>query len=546
MEPEQNLKLEKNEIPWKYTFLNPVSLDPLGGELAIFSGYDMQYALSIPPNLIAKIKTPGNNVDRNIVNTMSQDIVKAIRGGAKQIPLDSKKVSVYHYKKDDWALWADPMLFSILDDLILLNKMKLADLAALDGAISHIRLWKLGDLEAKILPTSAAVNKLADMLLNNVGGGVMDLIWGPELNMVESKSDVYKFLGEAKYGPVLNAIYAGLGIPPTLTGGTNAAGFTNNYISLQTLLERLNYVRMVLVEFWEREVKLVQRAMGFRFPAQIQFDRMTLTDEAAEKNLLIQLYDRNVITEETIRERFGEIPELEDARSRREERERQSGKRVRKAGPWNNPEQDEALQKIALQTGVVTPSEVGLELKPKKKGEKSALDKKGAQIKKGGGGTFPANSPGQPQQGRPKQSGDKQKRKAKRVIPRSSAELLHSFSWARKIQKDISEKIDPLWLQVTGKKNIRSLSDDEFDSVEKFKYAVLCSLEIDSSLEDSVVSSCLNDENLCIPLQVEELCKVTVAKYVEKFDKQPNLDDLRQIQASVYALYKGDFENGES
>src|SRR6185437_7313574 len=127
----------------------------------------------------------------------------------------------------------------------------------------------------------------------------------------ETSTDVSTFLGQEKYVPVLNAIYAGLGIPPTLTGGAQQSGFTNNFISLRTLTERLNYGRQHLMDFWTAEIKLVQRAMGFRFPAEIIFDRPTLSDEAAELSLLIQLADRDIISIESIQERFRFLPEIE-------------------------------------------------------------------------------------------------------------------------------------------------------------------------------------------------------------------------------------------
>lgn len=136
-------------------------------------------------------------------------------------------------------MWANPMIYAILDDIVMLEKMKLADMSALDGAISNIRLWKLGDIDNKILPTKAAINKLRNILASNVGGGTMDLVWGPELNFQESNSQVFRFLGSEKYGPVLSSIYAGLGIPPTLTGSSGSSGgsFTNNFVSLKTLIE---------------------------------------------------------------------------------------------------------------------------------------------------------------------------------------------------------------------------------------------------------------------------------------------------------------------
>ena len=97
-----------------------------------------------------------------------------IKNGQTTIPLDPEKVSVHYYKKDDWLIWSNPMIYAILDDIIMLEKMKLADISALDGAISNIRLWSLGDLDNKILPTKAAINKLRNILASNVGGGTID------------------------------------------------------------------------------------------------------------------------------------------------------------------------------------------------------------------------------------------------------------------------------------------------------------------------------------------------------------------------------------
>src|SRR5690606_19048902 len=124
-----------------------------------------------------------------------------------------------------------------------------------------------------------------------------------------------------KYEPVLDTIYDGLGIPPTLRSGkvsTNA----NNYIAMKTLVERLNYGRDVLVSFWNNEIKIVQKAMGFAEPATVVFDHMILSDEAAEKQLLINLADRNIITDEYVRSRF-DVPErIESYRIKREHKKR--------------------------------------------------------------------------------------------------------------------------------------------------------------------------------------------------------------------------------
>ena len=234
-----DLKVPKREIPWKFDFLNPMSIEVVGNELATFVGQP-QYALKVSKlvrNLANRGLSGGSPHHKNLTAMLPPDILEAVKNGETFIPLDPEKVSVYYYKKDDWLVWSNPMIYAILDDIIMLEKMKLADISALDGAISNIRLWSLGDLDNKILPTKAAINKLRNILASNVGGGTMDLVWGPELKFTESSTQVFRFLGKEKYEPVLTNIYAGLGIPPTLTGMANTGGgFTNNFISLKTLV----------------------------------------------------------------------------------------------------------------------------------------------------------------------------------------------------------------------------------------------------------------------------------------------------------------------
>ena len=233
----ENVKITKREIPWQYDFLNPLAVDVRNSDVGLFTGkYDLVLNLS---------NTTYQNLTKNKQNlaVLPEDIRRRLEKGDKFVKLDPKNVNLFHYKKDDWLLWANPMIYAILDDIMMLEKMKLADMAALDGAISNIRLWTLGDLEHKILPKKAVITKLRDILASNVGGGTMDLVWGPELDFKESNSQVYKFLGSEKYQPVLTSIYAGLGIPPTLTGAATGGGYSNNYVSLKTLIERLEYGR---------------------------------------------------------------------------------------------------------------------------------------------------------------------------------------------------------------------------------------------------------------------------------------------------------------
>jgi hypothetical protein len=525
----EEIKVEKREIPWRYTFLDPLVVEVASGPLASFV-QRKQYQLLLPATLRKLINSPKTDADRNIVNNLPTQIIEAAKN-KKPYPLDPDKTLVFHYKKDDWQPWAYPMIYAIMDDINVIEKLKLADMAALDGAISNIRIFKLGSLEHKIAPTKAATAKLAQILGNNVGGGTMDLVWGPDIELIESNTNVHNFLGEGKYIPHLNSIYAGLGIPPTLTGTFGASGTTNNFISLKTLTQRLQYGRDILISFWEAEIALVQKAMGFRYPAKIEFDRMDLSNEDAEKALLVQLAERNLISDELLQTRFGFDPEMEKSRLNRENKERDSERMVPKAGPWYDPQFENSLKKIALQSGAVSPSQVGLELEKKKSGEKAALEMKTPTNPTKLAKDSPESLPKEAGEGRPKLSRDSQKRKQKTFTPQTGASLL---IWTNQAQDKISETLNPILLDFYNKKNLRSLSKAEIEEAENIRTKILFSFQPFASITEEKIIAAFTNINNPEFTTVMSTYNNWLNNLKHQLHKELSVEDLKQAKASFY------------
>ena len=518
--------ISRRRIPFVYDFLNPINIDIVGGRTALFTGnkkYRMKLSSHIKKSYEAK-EIP--------INELSDEIQKAFKNGDDHIDLNSEDLMVYHYKKDDWQLWSHPMINSILDDITMLEKMKLADMSALDGAISSIRLWRLGDFEHKVLPTKAAIDKLRNILASNVGGGTMDMVWGPELDFKESNSQIYKFLGTEKYQPVLNSIYAGLGIPPTLTGlAGNGGGYTNNFISLKTLTERLEYGRNLLEKFWNIEIRKVQKAMGFAKPAKIRFDHMILSDEAAEKSLLVQLADRDVISTETIRERFGEINDIEESRIKSEGRNRKSNRVPPKAGPYHNSHISDDYNKIALNKDQITIDQVtDLQPRPVEPVETAP----NLQESK-------PNTSERPDGGRPKNSFDTQPRKQKVVKPLTGPSSANVLLWATNAQKEISELLQPALLAHYGKSNVRKLTKQEAEELELSKFVVLSNITPFTNINENIIFDILKTKakvDTDILIQVEQFVK----GFVDKNSKTPSVDEMRQIYCLSYSYAKSPLE----
>ncbi len=518
----KDIKVNRREVPWTYDFLNPLAVDVRDYGSKVLGKPEFVLNMS---KYTYETLMKSSNTNRTIFKTLPNDLQKRLMQGDRTIPLDEDKVSFYHYKKDDWLLWANPMIYAILDDIIMLEKMKLADLAALDGAISNVRLWTVGDLDHKIIPTKAAINKLRDILASNVGGGTMDLVWGPELKFSESQSQVYKFLGAEKYQPVLTSIYAGLGIPPTLTGASSSGGYTNNYVSLKTLIERLEYGREILSQFWRQEIEMIRKAMGFRFPAEIHFDSIVLSDEAAEKQLLIQLADRDIISSETLLERFRELPGIERIRVRREERERSNDKNApKKAGPYHNPQHKDDIAKISLTKDILDSDQylekIGL---PPVVKEEVVENKPIVEEEE--------YDPEQPN-GRPKFSRDTTKRKEKRVLPRSG-DATTATLWAIEAQNKISEVVSPIALSHFNKKNARSLNKAELDQLEYLKMCILTGMTPYMEITPDVVKDLL-DRGTKPSEEFNSLVDDKVASFANANNKQPNSSEMKYIYASSF------------
>ncbi len=557
IKPEENLSTAKHNIPLRYNFLNPASLKPLSPELSQFVGKQL-YAIKISYGLRQAVNHPKTSYEKELVAQLPTDIREAISKGDQEIPLDPKKVKAYFYKKDDWQTWADPMTYAIMDDIILLEKMKLADLAALDGAISQIRLWKLGSLDKEIFPTENAFAKLNEILLSNPGGGAFDIMWGPELEVQDYNTNVHQFLGKAKYEPVWSSIYEGLGVPPSLTGASGGTGMTNNYISLKTLVQRLEYGRGILRDFWIQEIELVRQAMGFKESAKLVFDNMVLADEAAEKALIIQLIDRDVISLETAIERFGALPEFEWLKLKKEEKERKKGNMKAKASPWHTPEKIYEFMKLALQRGFIAPEQTGMRDEiPEEfldvetpfdqqmnQAKEAAQQKNTAKIKQEEKGGIP--SPGRPKNAKDKT--DRKSRTPKPLTGNATAAYLTTMMWAKDAQQSIADIINPIFLLKTNKKNLRALSNIEAKHLEDVKFSVLCNLNPYTEVNANNVASVLK---LGKPLS-QQYAKAYSTMYNKALmtKKELTLDDIRLLQASTYAalnfetLFEKEEENG--
>lgn len=504
-------KYKKNIIPTGYQFLNPRLVDVEGGEnmgLIDNPRYYLNYSRNDHKKVLQENLSP--------LKTRLKQSTKELFKCGKIKFLNKENTLNYFYKKDDWCAWSIPLLYSLWDDIQMLKKLERSDRAALDGAISNIRVFKLGALPTPnmpngIMPQAAAINKLHSILSSNARGGTIDIIWGPDLEVQEIKSELYKYLDPEKYTHHMNKIYQGLGIPTTLAGSSDSAGSTNNFISLKTLLQRLEYGRSILNEFWCHELEHVRQAVGIAKPARIEYDVPNLTDDQGRKALLVQLADRNLISDELIQKAFDHDPEMEKIRMKRENKERDDQNRIRRLTPYDSADFEKVVLKSLLNQGLISPSALNINIDPS-----DVLETDN-------------DSSGPIGQGRPVNSRDSEPRKRREFRPISG---LSNQIWAATAQEMITEFVKPIFLKHTNKSSIRALSSDETKSYEELKVAVLFNLDNTKELGKKELSKALSQKiNSDLLKQYNDACKETA----DKLERHLTNKEKNYIQCVIHA-----------
>lgn len=285
---------------------------------------------------------------------------------------------------------------------------------------------------------------------------------------------------------------------------------------MKVLIEKLNYLRNKLTEFWEHEAKIVQKAMGFTSPAQLVFDDAILADEASYKKLLIELYDRDVISLEGLRGEFNLVDPIETSRVLKESKKRKKERIPQKAGPYHDPMWKVSLEADLIKTGMLDPTIFGIEAD-----QDAIIEAVSA----------PTDN------GRPKGAKDSTKRKTKKVAPRTKASLvIETQVWAKESIDKISEIITPNFVSLKEKAYARDLTNVEVDNLENIKLGVLGAHSPFSELtEESIIHAC---SNLIDTSELKTIRDTLLERFTEKFNRKPTIEDRRIAASAAYSIVK--------
>ena len=134
--------------------------------------------------------------------------------------------------------------------------------------------------------------------------------------------------------------------------------------------------------------------------------------------------------------------------------------------------------------------------------------------------------------GRPKFSKDTQKRKEKRVLPRSSDATAKTL-WAMEAQAKISEIVSPVALAHFDKKNVRSLNKAEVDQLEHLKLCILTGMQPFMEIDEAIVKQLIDNKSK--PSQAfHDLAQAKKQDFIKSNKRDPNTSEMRFIYSATF------------
>jgi hypothetical protein len=311
-------------IPVDYTFINPATVTKVGGSM-----FGQRYKIKISDEDRAVFKNPKTQREKEIVKQIPKEQLEQIKKSG-EVVLGPDLIFVAHYKKDDWETWADPLLMPIFDDIRFKQLLRRMDESVARNIMNSIVVFKLGNAKDGLAATAGEMKKFANLLKTPTKSKT--LVWNDLVSIETSYPPTNLMLNDEKYKAVNTDILSGIGISEVLINGVGG-NYANSFLSVKTLLEKLETGRSLVINWLYTELELIRTAMGWDHLPKIRFGRMTLRDERAEKALVLNLFEFGIISRQTLLSYFEEDWAVEIQRIKEEEKQMKLLKRPRSSQP---------------------------------------------------------------------------------------------------------------------------------------------------------------------------------------------------------------------
>jgi hypothetical protein len=356
------------------------------------------------------------------------------------------------------------------------------------------------------------------------------IVWDDLITVETVYPPIENMLSEGKYNQVNDDIRAGIGMPEVLLNGT-AGNFSNSFLSVKTLMERLETGRQILLNWIKGQVELIAEALGFQKPAWIKLEKLSLNDEEVEKRFLLELVDRNMLSAQTLIERGGENFEIEVQRMKEEDKLRKQIREdnpfvLRKLGKFGPQLQDSSI--LELTDDMTIDPNTMAPIRTQKKNELPT-----GQEDKGQNGGRPQGVP----------------RDNRRTTPKApkgqnaSASIIESMQAQQKAEFQFDQLFSFFTNSVLKSRNSNDLDDldlSDFSKIYNSIIKVICHGDGLKRISKQQVANILQGQLSVGGAKLERCVRSVVQQRVKKFrernKKAPSEKKMKEFTSSAFAI----------
>jgi SPP1 gp7 family putative phage head morphogenesis protein len=283
--------LDPSGLPTGYTVLNPLCVYIEGSLL--FNNEIVTIDIS---KELGRLNQLSPDFRQQVINNFPSDLRKLFDGNTSgRIPLPPERVSRITRKKQPYERYATPMLTRLIFPVLFKHKLHLMDLSTIEGVINQLMIVTVGDKDHP--PTDQTLKQVASLFLTPKKS--FSVFWDWTLKVDIKTPNAIETLYQDKYKQVDDDISKGLGVPRTLIDGSGA-NYSTAFIAVQMLIERASREVMAVKNWLEKEYQEIARIKGFKTYPKVRFDKTQLRQETYVRQILSPLYDRGLLSAETI------------------------------------------------------------------------------------------------------------------------------------------------------------------------------------------------------------------------------------------------------
>lgn len=508
---EQLPENSEMRIPWAYTFLNPLQMEIRGrrlrGDHYWVMAIDRRDTLDIAKGMGMR-SSYSQDLGTTEIN-LPKEFLSRIKsysglgaGYSAEVKLNNEELSVIQAPgKWDWFDWAVPFCFPALQALSFKDCLRNMEMKACQSVINSIFLFKLGNIEKGMPAEDEHFERLADML--QMPGQALNILWNEAITAEVIQADVKGIFDTNKHDSADRDILTALGVPEVLIGG-KGGNFSNSYVAVATVLERLESYRNKVYDWVMGELKIIADAMGFQKLPTVRFGNTSLKDDKAYQAFLTNLYDRNVLSADSLLREANTTVEIEAAKLA-EEAKMRSKNILEPRGPFIK--------------------------EPKPPGAAGSKPKKG-NGRPVGTGTGPTGKQSNPRG--PKGKGIAEILEMQEVLQRrgrATLERLESFISDKVLQAHAREN--------PNLKHVKNLRAEERERLEWLIYNVFSHMPpppTEEPVKDDFILHMLKSTEVVDSVKADVFTLYTdkVAEYSKTYGKAPTRDIRRQFMVSAW------------